>query len=282
MPFLDVPNGKEGTTRLYYEVNGTGIPILLIHGWLCNSTFWDDFKVLAKTNKYMVITLDLRGHGESDYASDMTIQTLANDVKFFLDFLKIEKAIIIGHSMGGLVAQTFYADNPDRVIALGLWDTGAKIPFGYGIGTFFYVFRIVAFILGLILTYPIGGLFRFVLTQGWKLAFAKKGKSEAYIRYVPSVKQLKKKAVMKAAFALAGFDGRKKLKDINVPVMLLHGVKDRNITPRQLFEYFKKNIKEYIAYTCENAGHFPPNESFDEVYEYLNEFLEILAKKSII
>lgn len=282
MQFLEIKDSDENIVSMYYEVHGDGIPILLIHGWLCNSTFWEDFEKLSETKKYMLIIPDLRGHGETNHGSDSSISILAEDMRQLLDFLNIQKAIVIGHSMGGLVAQEFYKKNPDRVIALGLWNTGAKIPLGYGTETLFYVLRIGAFISGLILTYPIPGLFRFVLSQGWKLAFKKKGKSEAYIRYVPSVKQLKPKAVLKAAFALAGFNGKKDLQNINVPVMLLHGIYDRHITPVQLFNYLKKNIAEYIAYESEQSAHFPPNESFEEVYGYLTEYLEFLEKKGKI
>jgi pimeloyl-ACP methyl ester carboxylesterase len=181
--------------------------------------------------------------------------------------------------MGGLVTQAFYHKYPDRVIALGLWNTGAKIPLGYGFGTSFYVMRIVFFVLGLLLAYPIPPLFRFVLAQGWKLGFKDKGKSDAYRRYVPSVKQLKPTAVLKAAFALAGFEAVKKLPDIKVPVMLLHGKADKNITPIQLFEKLKANIPDTMAFVSENGAHFPPNESSEEVLGYLKEFLEYVKKK---
>ncbi len=282
MPFLELKENNDRIVEMYYETYGNGTPILLIHGWLCNSTFWEDFKKLADSKKYMLIIPDLRGHGETKNAGDSSIDRMAEDMKCLLDFLNIQKAIVIGHSMGGLVTQMLYKKYPTRFIAMGLWNTGAKIPLGYGIGTTFYVGRIAAFITGLIVSYPIPPLFRFVLAQGWKLAFKKKGKSEAYLRYVPSVKRLKPKAVLKAAFALAGFNGKKELPNINVPVMLLHGKYDRNITPVQLFEYLKKNIPEYIAYESETSAHFPPNENFDEIYGYLIDFLEFLEKKRVL
>ncbi len=282
MPFLEIKEDNDQIVEMYYETHGNGTPILLIHGWLCNSTFWEDFKKLADTNKCFLIIPDLRGHGETKHGSDSSITRLAEDMILLLDFLNIQKAIVIGHSMGGLVAQSLYKKIPDRIIALGLWNTGAKIPLGYGIGTAFYVSRIASFITGLILTYPIPPLFRFVLAQGWKLAFKKKGKSEAYLHYVPSVKRLKPKAVLKAAFALAGFDGRKDLANINVPVMLLHGKCDKHITPVQLFEYLKKHIPEFMAYESETSAHFPPNENFEEIYGYLMDFLEFLEKKNIL
>jgi pimeloyl-ACP methyl ester carboxylesterase len=277
MPTIDVPDKNGKKVPLEYEIRGSGIPIVLIHGWLCNKEFWEDFWYLADQG-YQVITMDLRGHGKTPKTKAYSIPIFAQDIRDLLDHLKIEKAILIGHSMGGLTAQSFYEQFPERVIALGLWNTGARMVFGYGIGTLAYVFRIVSFVTGLILSYPIPPLFRLILTQGWKLAFKAKGKSAAYQKFVPSLKMLSPTAVLKAAFALAGYDARKVVAAIKVPVMLLPGTADRNITPVQLFDYLNAHIPTNYPYTSD-SGHFPPNETPEIVITHLNDFLTNHARK---
>ena len=92
--------------------------------------FWDDFLYLEDMG-YQLIIPDLRGHGNTLPGKKMDIVTLAEDMQLLLDHLKIGKLVVIGHSMGGLVAQALYERIPERIIALGLWNTAAKMPFGY-------------------------------------------------------------------------------------------------------------------------------------------------------
>jgi 3-oxoadipate enol-lactonase len=272
MPTLKVPD-KDAEIDMHYEIIGEGTPLILIHGWLCNGRFWDDFHVFAEMG-FQVIIPELRGHGESQAAKNVKIEELGEDINRLMDHLGISKAIVIGHSMGGITAQAFYHKYPEKVIALGLWNTGGRIPFGYGIWTLGYLCRIVSFAVGLLLAYPITGLFRFSLGKGWALSFKGWWKSQAYKDLVGYVKATNKKAVIKAAIALPGFKGIKKLKDIAVPTMLLHGKKDRYITPRQLAEKMDQEIPQSKLYIVENAAHFPPNEQPEEVIEYLVEFLK--------
>ena len=98
MPYLNFENSK-----IYYNIKGTGKPILLLHGFLENSTMWSDY---AKTlcSSYQVILIDLPGHGKTENLASHSMDKMAEAVLSVLDFLKIEKLKIIGHSMGGYVA----------------------------------------------------------------------------------------------------------------------------------------------------------------------------------
>lgn len=119
--FADV-NGA----RIFYQVAGEGRPLLLIHGYPLNAElFAKQREELAR--EFKVITLDLRGFGKSTAPdSDVSISAYAKDVVGLLDHLKIEKAIIGGHSMGGMTALELYELAPDRVAGLILIDTTAK------------------------------------------------------------------------------------------------------------------------------------------------------------
>jgi len=111
--FADV-NG----TRLYYEVAGTGHPLLLIHGGLVDRRLWDDqFNVFAQ--HYRVIRFDVRSFGDSaPITAETPPYSLEEDLYSLLKFLGIEKTYVLGLSMGGAIAINFTLMYPEMVDAL--------------------------------------------------------------------------------------------------------------------------------------------------------------------
>ncbi len=113
--------------KICYEVNGKGYPIILVHGFAMYKEFWIAQKPLSE--QFKVITLDNRGCGKSDHPSEpFDMETLAKDVKDLMDFLKIEKAHVLGHSLGGMIAQHFALEHPNRVNKLILIATFPNLP----------------------------------------------------------------------------------------------------------------------------------------------------------
>lgn len=98
-----------------YEITGTGPPLVLIAGLGYPKWMWH--KMLpGLAAHFRVITFDNRGVGKSDKpAGPYTAQLLAADTVGLLDALGIEKAHVMGHSMGGFIAQALVLDTPDRV-----------------------------------------------------------------------------------------------------------------------------------------------------------------------
>jgi non-heme chloroperoxidase len=86
--------------HLYYEIRGKGKPVLLIHGLMANHRhFKKQTSELAR--HFQVITLDLRGHGDSAAPEHgLTLKRLARDLKEFLDYLEITAVSLVGWSMG--------------------------------------------------------------------------------------------------------------------------------------------------------------------------------------
>jgi 3-oxoadipate enol-lactonase len=114
--FADV-NG----TRLYYEVAGSEHPIVLVHGFSLDTRMWDDqFEVFAR--HYKVIRYDIRGYGKSSTPSTEGYYH-ADDLKGLLDHLSIERAHILGLSLGGAIAIEFAAAYPSMTSALILVDS---------------------------------------------------------------------------------------------------------------------------------------------------------------
>ncbi|MGR9046950.1 MAG: alpha/beta fold hydrolase [Gammaproteobacteria bacterium] len=110
---------------LYYEVSGSGSPIVLTHSFLCDGSLFK-FQVAALEQTHRVINVDLRGHGRSG-ASELpyTVYDLVDDVVAVLDHEKVESAIWMGLSIGGFLSLRAALIHPERVSALVLIDTDA-------------------------------------------------------------------------------------------------------------------------------------------------------------
>lgn len=123
--FVNRPDGA----RIHYEIRGTGSPMVLIHGYPLNlGLFRDNVAVLANAG-YAVVTASLRGFGESETPSDeIRIDTYSDDMLAVMDQLQIDKAIVLGMSMGGWTLFDMYKKAPERFSALIFNDTAATPP----------------------------------------------------------------------------------------------------------------------------------------------------------
>src|SRR3954470_5856607 len=89
------------TVTLSYSEAGQGTPVILLHGFPLSGAIWHE-QQQRLSDRYRVITPDLRGHGRSPAPSGVyEMDLLARDVLAVLDALLIKKAVIMGHSMGG-------------------------------------------------------------------------------------------------------------------------------------------------------------------------------------
>jgi pimeloyl-ACP methyl ester carboxylesterase len=126
-----MPNAQLRDIVTYYEEAGSGEPLVLVMGLGGDLQAWR-FQVLELSKHFRVITYDNRGSGRTS-APDRpyTIAGMAEDLNGLLDVLKIEKAHILGYSMGGYIAQEFALAHPNRVNKLILLATAPDID-GYG------------------------------------------------------------------------------------------------------------------------------------------------------
>jgi pimeloyl-ACP methyl ester carboxylesterase len=111
--------------ELFYRKEGSGSPLVIVHGLYGSSDNWINIgKRLAE--KHTVYMLDQRNHGRSPFADSHTYDDLRNDLLEFFEQHKIEKATLLGHSMGGKVAMWFAADFPEKVEKLVIADIAPK------------------------------------------------------------------------------------------------------------------------------------------------------------
>lgn len=126
---------------IFYTVQGEGEPLVLIHGFTASAAanFGISGIIRGMAEDFQVIALDCRGHGKSGKPHDPKQygQQMVTDIINLLDHLNIEKANVMGYSMGGFITTKLIIDHPDRILkavpcgsgwSLDLDDTGADIP----------------------------------------------------------------------------------------------------------------------------------------------------------
>ncbi len=119
---MTMPDG----TRIAWDENGTGAAVLLVHGLGSAKRRWDSARDALAQAGFRAVRLDLRGHGESTPASadrPHGMPELLQDLEAFVDGLSLEHFHLVGHSLGGMIAQRYTIAHPERVTSLVLAST---------------------------------------------------------------------------------------------------------------------------------------------------------------
>jgi esterase len=111
--------------ELYSRIEGSGFPMVLLHGLLGSS---DNWRTVSKRlgQSYKVYSVDLRNHGQSPHGGRMTYPVMADDLRELLERQEISEAHVVGHSLGGKAAMQFAISYPDRVKKLVVIDIAPK------------------------------------------------------------------------------------------------------------------------------------------------------------
>src|SRR6202171_355131 len=121
-----MPKLNRDGIQIYYEVHGTGPPLLLTHGHSSTSAMWQG-QIEALSKRHKLVLWDMRGHGQSDYPDNPAAYSEAltvADMAALLDEVGADSAIVGGRSVGGSMSLAFTRARPDRVRALLIIDTG--------------------------------------------------------------------------------------------------------------------------------------------------------------
>jgi pimeloyl-ACP methyl ester carboxylesterase len=126
--------------ELFFRKEGSGSPLVIVHGLYGSSDNWLNLgkRLAAKHTVYMV---DQRNHGRSAFSETHTFNDMRNDLEEFFYKNQIEKAILLGHSMGGKAAMWFAADFPEKVEKLVIADIAPKNYMLLGDESQFYLHR---------------------------------------------------------------------------------------------------------------------------------------------
>jgi len=251
--------------EMNYREEGTGFPLVLIHGLNGDHTGWAPV-IPELARHFRTLAIDVRGHGESGKPDQpYSIQEFSQDLKEFLSQMQITRAHILGLSMGGAVAQQFALDYPQMVRALIL------------ISTFSHVDD------------PCREAFtrlRQALTTGGYPAFFDEVVKLAFTpRYIASnpqtIAELKEKririnspaAIGRATDACLAFDLRDQIAKIPHPTLVVSGREDV-FTPIHLAEEIHKNIRNSEWKILEGVGHNLHIEKASEMVPVVLEFLK--------
>jgi pimeloyl-ACP methyl ester carboxylesterase len=244
-----------GGVKIHYLVEGKGEPVLLIHGFATNARLqWMTsgvFKALAKDHR--VVAMDVRGHGDSGKPSDPKKYgtEMAEDAVRLLDYLKIDKAHVVGYSMGALITGKLLETHPDRMLSATLGSTGI---FPEGVKLPPYLEKMAQSLeqgkgMGSILT-----------------AATPAGKSKPSAATIRELNRLttgdngKVLAAVVRSWATLGVS-RDKLEANKVPTLALIGTADPS---KEGFEYMKEGMANLKIVTIEGATHLsaPSNPKF--------------------
>src|ERR671913_131152 len=111
--------------KLYCRFEGSGFPVIILHGLLGSS---DNWRAISKrlSSSYKIYTVDLRNHGQSPHSEIMTYPAMAGDVRELLEHERLSDCHVVGHSLGGKVAMQFATSHPNLVSKLVIVDIAPK------------------------------------------------------------------------------------------------------------------------------------------------------------
>ena len=118
---------KVNDTNFYYEIQGSGQPIILIAGYTCDYSMWKEIADHL-SQRFQVLSFDNRAVGRTtDTLTALSVELMAQDVMAIAEQLNLKTPHIVGHSMGGAIAQVIAAQYPNKIGKLCLLNTAAKL-----------------------------------------------------------------------------------------------------------------------------------------------------------
>ena len=246
-----MPIAKVGDINLYYETHGKGEPLVLIMGYTLRGDHWLDMQSkLAR--EYRVIVFDNRGTGRSDKPEmPYTASMMARDVAGLLDVSSIGRANVFGYSMGGMIAQEFALNYPNRLNSLILGAT-----FCGGLKSVLPSPEAMAFFLNQeVDKLSPEEIARGLIPMLWNKEFVQNNPAviEQFIatccKY-PTPPQ----AVKSHQSVLMTFDSYDRLPNIEAPTLVIAGAEDRSM-PYENSKILASTIPNAELVTIENEGH---------------------------
>ncbi|MDD5634825.1 MAG: alpha/beta hydrolase [Candidatus Omnitrophica bacterium] len=263
-----MPKIKTDDMSLYYEVHGRGKPLLLVAGLGSDSSSWSG--VIGEFSlHFRTIVFDNRDSGRSDITQkQFTIRDMAEDAIKLLNFLKIEQTHIVGHSMGGYIAQELAINYPERVDKLVLAST-APISSKRNNDLFEDIYKQLKRegISRAWLERWIPWLFspRLINDRAFIDAFIKNSVGYPYSQKADGFERQIK--------AIAAFDARDKMVNIKAETLIFEGKDDRLVTPEEA-ETLAKGIYKSTFRLLDGVAHSihmeDPKLFTDSVMAFLN------------
>ncbi len=252
--------------KINYVVTGKGKPVVFIHGFTESIDIWKSFSAHFR-RKYKCLLIDLPGHGKSDCLdNEHGMEESAHIIKEILDFNKIKKCVLIGHSMGGYILLAFAEAFPNMLQGLCLFHSSAMEDTDEIKQNREKTIDIVKHNKFNFLSHFIPSLF----------ASENKERLELHIKeLIKEAEQMNPKGIINAINGMKiRKDRRDVLKALNVPVLFIAGKKDSRIPVQKLTEQIILP-KISISLFLENTGHM----GYLEEPEMTRDTLDFFIKK---
>jgi pimeloyl-ACP methyl ester carboxylesterase len=239
----------------YYERRGDGPPVVFVHGAIMDTRMWTP-QMDALADDYTVVSYDVRGHGRtgSSDAAEYAADLFAADLHALLAALDIERPVLCGLSMGGMIAQAYAAEHPENVAGLVLADTFTAASVGPSGRTIFAGDRLIARLSPYI---RYRRLNRLKMRLGNLLAPGVAGDIETVQGLVDDGPTMAPAELRKVVRSLGAFaDGAFQVATVSAPTQLLYGEHE----PAMLAEmaaYMQEHLPNAVAepVVVPDAGH---------------------------
>mgnify|MGYP000374327940 CR=1 FL=1 len=250
---------------VHYEAYGRGQPVILLHCWLGSWTYWRDTMEVLKDG-YKTYALDFWGFGDSAKKGErFGVSDYVEMVTQFMERMGLERAPVMGHSMGGTVSLSLALAHPERVQKVAV--VGSPIA-GEGLSL---ILKLAAVRPLAAIAYTIPGAIPLgvrlsspLLTRDWKTW------SEMF------EKDLSRTTLHSFHYSIASLrktDLTPHLHRIRVPVLGIYGRKDHIVNPNQ-GELLRQNIPLARVAYFEKSGHFPMLDEPDRFHQVIRDFLD--------
>jgi 3-oxoadipate enol-lactonase len=259
-----VPTFRANDVELYYETEGEGPPVLLLHGLGSSARDWDQ-QIPELARSYRVIALDVRGHGRSSKPpGPYSVSQFAQDATSLLCRLNAAPAHIVGLSMGGMIAFQMAVDSPQVVRSLVIINSGPSMIFRKWSQRLFIRSR-----------FAIVRLFG-MRTLGKMVAqpvFPDPGQQALRDRFQEAIAANDPRAYLASLRALIGWSVEERICRIQCPVLVISS--DQDYTPVDFKRAYAAKIPGAAIAVIQNSRHVAP---LDQPAELNRQLLDFLAR----
>jgi pimeloyl-ACP methyl ester carboxylesterase len=256
---------------MYYEIHGNGFPIVMIMGLSANIDWWTPDFLKAISKNFKTLIFDNRGAGRSDKPKDIdySIELFAKDTINLMKAMKIDRAHVLGISMGGMIAQEMALNNPEMIEKLILCSTHCGPPK--------YVLPSKE-VLELLTRDRTGLSEEEVVRAAIPILYTKNHIKNNPENVELTIKNMLKSPIPDYAYqkqvnAIMKFSSSKRLQNIKCPTLIMHGKQDILIPPKNA-EVLAKLIPGAKVILFENSAHALFSEETEKVAKPVIEFLK--------